>query len=403
MPKREGDAKVTRNKKWNLAVLLSHPIQYHVPLMRLLAAQDSINLTVFFMTDTGLREKYIEGFGETIKWDVPLLEGYRSRFLRNFSPKPDKSSFWSKFNPGIIRELSTNQFDALIIHSYSSPTEWLALLIAQLQRIPVFFRGEVVLGCPKGWFPPKWLKEILLNLWCRRLSAALAINSAAKRFYEHHGVPTNRLFWAPYCVDNDFWMAKAVELAPNKAKLKKKLGIEPDLPVVLFVAHMRANKRPLDLVHAFERIRTPASLVMVGGGPLYQEVEDYRIKHGLKRVYLFGARNQTELPIYYSIADLFVLPSGPGEVSPLVVNEAMCFGLPVIMTDAIPSACDFVDNAANGYIYRTGQVSELAIRIDEILADEPANRRMGDESKKIIAAWNYGSCAGAISRALAAI
>jgi glycosyltransferase involved in cell wall biosynthesis len=394
--------KESQNQKdsWNIAVLLSHPIQYQVPLMRRLSEHEQIKLAVFFMSDTGLQEKYVKGYGETIKWDIPLLEGYDFRFLPNLSPKANKSSFWSRFNPGIISELRRGHYDALMLHGYSSPTEWLALMVARFSGIPVFFRGEVVWRSPRGWFPPKWLKEIFLRSWCRRIDAALPINSAAKNFYEHYGVSSERMFWAPYAVDNDVWMSKAAELASKKAELKMKLGLAPDLPVILFVAHMRENKRPLDLIAAFERITTPASLLMVGAGPLYREITDYCSQRRIKCVHLPGVKNQTELPTYYTVADVFVLPSGPVEVSPLVVKEAMFFGLPIILSDAIPSATDFVCNGQNGYIYKMGQVDELAARIDAILSDSVVKRQMREESRKKIGAWNYDLSVGAILQSL---
>ena len=371
--------------------------------MRQLAKHEQVKLAVFFMTDTGLREKYVGGYGETIKWDIPLLEGYDSRFLRNFSPRANHDSFWSKFNPGIVSELRRGRFDALLLHGYSSPTEWLALLTARLSRIPVFFRGEVVRRAPAGWFPPKWFKDTLLRSWCKRIDAALPINSAARNFYEHYGVARERIFWAPYAVDNDFWKARAAELTPHKAETKIKLGLEPNLPVILFVAHMRENKRPLDLVKAFERLKTPASLLLVGAGPLHKQVSDYCSQRNLKRVHLTGAKNQTELPEYYSVADVFVLPSGPGEVSPLVVNEAMCFGLPIILSDAIPSAVDFVSQGRNGYIYQMGEVDELAARIDAVISNSEVKQQIGAESRTKINDWNYDSSVGAIMQSLESV
>ena len=56
-------------KKLRLAALLSHPIQYLVPLMRRLAAHPEIELTVYFMSDTGLRARKIAHYGDAIKWD----------------------------------------------------------------------------------------------------------------------------------------------------------------------------------------------------------------------------------------------------------------------------------------------------------------------------------------------
>ncbi len=65
-------------KKVRLAYLVSHPIQYQAPLLRRIAQEPDIDLTVFFGSDFSLRSYQDEGFGVDVKWDVPLLDGYRS-------------------------------------------------------------------------------------------------------------------------------------------------------------------------------------------------------------------------------------------------------------------------------------------------------------------------------------
>jgi len=64
-----------------VAHLISHPIQYYAPLYRELAMRGNIDLTVFFRSDQGLVGRVDPGFGTAVAWDIPLLEGYRSRFL----------------------------------------------------------------------------------------------------------------------------------------------------------------------------------------------------------------------------------------------------------------------------------------------------------------------------------
>src|SRR3984957_18655808 len=77
--------------KVRLAHLVSHPIQYQAPLLRRIAQEPDIDLTVFFGSDFSVRGYQDEGFGVDIKWDVPLLDGYRYEFLpapRNKGTQP---------------------------------------------------------------------------------------------------------------------------------------------------------------------------------------------------------------------------------------------------------------------------------------------------------------------------
>src|ERR1700742_68719 len=78
-----------------LSYLVSHPIQYQAPLLRRIAQEPDIDLTVFFGSDHSVRGYKDEGFGVAVKWDVPLLEGYRPVFL----PKLRDTNTVSPFSP----------------------------------------------------------------------------------------------------------------------------------------------------------------------------------------------------------------------------------------------------------------------------------------------------------------
>src|SRR5258708_21459932 len=64
-----------------LAYLVSHPIQYQAPLLRRIAQEPDIDLTVFYGSDFSVRGYKDEGVGVGGKWDVPLLDGDRYEFL----------------------------------------------------------------------------------------------------------------------------------------------------------------------------------------------------------------------------------------------------------------------------------------------------------------------------------
>ena len=64
-----------------LAAIFSHPIQYFAPLLRELAARPEVDLTVYFCGQRGTVPVLDPDFMQDVVWDVPLLEGYRHRFL----------------------------------------------------------------------------------------------------------------------------------------------------------------------------------------------------------------------------------------------------------------------------------------------------------------------------------
>ena len=92
------------NNKVRLAYLVSHPIQYQAPMLRRISQEPDIDLTVFFGSDFSVRDYKDEGFGVGVKWDVPLLDGYRHEFL----PVLRDNS-----NPGALSPLNYGIFSRL--------------------------------------------------------------------------------------------------------------------------------------------------------------------------------------------------------------------------------------------------------------------------------------------------
>ena len=134
---------------FRLAVLLSHPIQYFAPLWRLLSTIPDLDLTVFYGSRHGIDAAFDAGFAQPVRWDVPLIEGYKTIFLPNASRWPNLHTFGGLWNPSIVQELSQGNYDALIIPGYAYATYLLAMLAAHSTKTPLLMRGESTLLGPR--------------------------------------------------------------------------------------------------------------------------------------------------------------------------------------------------------------------------------------------------------------
>jgi glycosyltransferase involved in cell wall biosynthesis len=375
-------------RRFRLAILASHVIQYQAPLFRMLASQPEIDLCVFFCSDWGAQSYHDKGFGREVKWDVPLLEGYRFEFLPNWSVRPNASRFWGLINPRIVRYLMRREFDAIWVHGWSRCTDWMAMLTAFMFRVPVLVRGEsnLLSAVPSA---KSALKLVILRNLFLRASAFLAIGRYNAEFYRAYRVPQEKIYMVPYAVNNDFFLCQADKLAKHKRELKQELGIAPELPVVLYSGKLVEKKRPLDLLKAIECFSksTRAVLVYVGAGSLEPKLREYVEAKGLPVVFA-GFRNQTELSKWFAIADVFALPSGH-EPWGLVVNEAMCFSLPVVVSDQVGAAGDLIVEGVNGFVFRTGDVRALSGYLERLVSDPPLRARFGQKSREIIEHWSY--------------
>lgn len=373
-----------------LAALTSHPIQYQAPLFREIANRDGINLTVYFCSRRGVEPEIDEGFGEEVVWDIPLLEGYDYEFLPDWSPLGGASSFF-RFNPRILKKLRRGEHDVLWVHGYESLTNVAAILAANRYDISVVFRGEVMPETVEHC-----AKRFVVNKLFECVDAFASIGTPNRRVYEWFGIPEDRIFHAPYSVDNEFFQQQR-ETLPPISKLREEKNIPTDRPVVLFVGKFLKRKRPGLLLDAFVEATEPgeATLLYVGDGDLRHNVEQMSIEYGRSKDVVFaGFVNQSDLPGYYELSDVFVLPS-VRENWGLVINEAMNFGLPIVTTEAVGASEDLV-NEENGAVVTADEQKPLAVAIRKYLNDF---RCPGKISTERISRWSIDSTADGVESA----
>ncbi len=387
---------------YKLAILNTHPIQYFAPLYRRLAQEPDIDLTVYFCSRQGAEEYLDPGFGERIKWDVSLLDGYKNQFLRNLRRLDAVQGFWSLINPGVVSEMRKGRYDALWVNGHNYATYLLAIIAAKILRIPVLMRCETHLQLHRSKLKRAVRQPLMSFLYNQLVTACLPIGECNKQFYKYHGVKEDRLFQVPYAVDNEYFSTQA-EQYRDRSGVKCELGLVQDLPVILFASKLIARKRPMDLLAAFHRVRqlgVPAALVFVGSGEEELSLRNYVRENDLKDVHFFGFRNQSELPKFYSIADVFVLPS-ENEPWGLILNEVMCAALPVLVSREVGASADLVRHYKNGFLFDAGNLKQLADLLLQLLIDPETRARMGERSASIIATWNYEACVQGVRDALA--
>lgn len=375
-----------------LGVLLTHPIQYQSPFLALLS--EKVDLTVFYCSSNG---GYDPGFGSHIIWDRELcIKNAKTIFIRNISPIPSVNTFFGVINPGIISSILRGNFDAFLIHGYSSTTSLLAYMACLFSRTPIFFRGETVLR-PSGILK-RAVKRAFLTLFFFPIQTFFAIGQVSLRFYREFGIPSSKIFLTPYAVDNNFFLTEASHLQ-NKNVLRRELDL-PDLPTLLFCAKLIPRKRPMDLLRAFARLpEGMCSLVFVGDGPLRRELEGHVYRKNIQNVFFKGFQNQSKLPRYYAVSDIFVFPS-EYESFGLTLNEAMCFSLPILCSTGVSGAYDLVRENENGFFFNIGDTEKIAILIQEVINDSPRLIAFGKRSQEIIRNWNYEACVSAVMMAL---
>jgi glycosyltransferase involved in cell wall biosynthesis len=183
-------------------------------------------------------------------------------------------------------------------------------------------------------------------------------------------------------------------------ELRRSFGITDDAPVVLFAGKFDPQKNVGLLLDAFEEVRREhdAWLLLVGDGAMGPEIRE----RAAERVLTPGFLNQSELTHAYAAADVFVLPS-VSETWGLVVNEAMNFGLPVVVSDRVGCGEDLVREGENGFVVAHDDPIALADALRALVGNAELRRRMGARSRELVSSYTITACAdGIVAACLAA-
>jgi glycosyltransferase involved in cell wall biosynthesis len=385
-------------RRARLGIVVTHPIQYQVPLFRELVGRSTVEPFVFFLSEHGLAESFDPGFGRAVKYDVPLLGGYEHRIVRNRSPKPAIGTSWGVFNPSLPTLIRHSRVDALLVHGYSHISHWLAYATAAFSRIPYLLRGESRPDQGDAHSAKMIAKRMLIRPLVQNAGACLAVGEENRKFYSSYGAPSDRIFFAPYSVDTEhFSVAGAVGRARRTSMLQA-LGLNPESPLVLFAAKLQSRKRPVDVVMAMDQLERSANLVVIGDGPLRPDMEELTSRRPWMRT--LGFMNQSKIAEWYGASDLFVLPSDH-EPWGLAVNEAMAAGAVPIVSDTVGCAPDLVTPDV-GWVYATGNIDALTHAIAEGSQPGTLNERRVAAQRRS-AEYGIAATACGIETAVAAV
>jgi len=281
-----------------------------------------------------------------------------------------QASFYFCYQRGLIRWLETWNPDALILEAnfryLSSPA---AIRWMHSRKRPVIGWG---LGAPVDRGPLAALRGNFL----RQFDGMIAYSARGAEQYAACGIPEEKIFVAPNAV-----APAPKEPLPAREPVAETGVPRPTQPFVLFVGRLQARKRIPSLLKACAELPEGLKprLVIVGEGP---ELDNLRSQaQSLYPAAEFpGAKHGEELAAYFRAADLFVLPGTGG----LAVQEAMSYGLPVIVAEGDGTQNDLV-RSVNGWQIPPEDDFALLFALQEALQDVARLRRLGAESYRIVA------------------
>ena len=347
-----------------IAIVATHPIQYHVPWFRALEESGLYDLTVLFGILPDDSQQGI-GFGVRFTWDIPMLEGYTWKKLDNVSESPDLGRFSGCDTPGISRVLKELNPDIVILTGWQSKMLIQAGWAARKLKVPAIMRGESNALRHRQWF-----KRLFHGLYLNRFDGFLTIGKSNRQFYLNNGITADLLYDAPYFVDNARFLASIEGKTLELGKKRQSLSIDPHAFCFVYSGKLEEKKNVVSLMQCFAKlykIKKDVHFLMMGDGELRAELESLIAKFNLP-VTMTGFVNQSEIPSLYAIGNCFLLGSDYGETWGLVVNEAMICGLPAIVSDRVGCGSDLIIEGETGYVYPftdSDKLVELMLKMAE--------------------------------------
>lgn len=342
--------------------------------------------------------------------------------------------FWNVFRRTRrkLRELGVN---VCLLPSYSPAPSLAALLAAKSLGIRAVMMNESHAGTARATGLAACAKRRLVGLF----DAALVGGRPQRRYFASLGLPEHKIFTGYDAVDNDYFAREAEKVRADATAWRHRYG----LPARYFLNLGRfvAKKNLETLIRAYRRFlcaapSTQTHLVLVGSGDqesslrtLCGELRLPVTDHGDTRnqadesappgVHFCGFRQIDENPVFYALADAFILPSIREEWG-LVVNEAMASSLPVVASETAGCAEDLLeagcpegvpDSATadsrirkNGFVFdprSPGALAEILLILD---ANAALREAMGRAGRKHVEKFSCGAfAAGALGASRAAL
>jgi len=369
-------------------ILLTEIISpYRIPVFNEIAQSLQDRFLVLFLGETEKRRRW-KIYKEDIEFHYEILPHIL------WQKKGSNPYF---FNPTILYKLIRHSPDVIITGGYQHPAYFLAMLYAKI------FKKRIILWCESNKYDLRlyhpW-NEFYKRWFARNCDGYIVPGKASLEYLISLGANTEKIWEAPNAVDNDYFSRSCDKYRKDKEAFKLAKGYPKKL--ILYVGRLIEQKGISDLLKAFQILshkQSDLGLLLIGSGEQEKQYMAYCRANNIKNVFFTGFVHQEELPAYYAISDIFVLPTHSDPWG-LVLNEAMASKLPVISSEVAGAAYDLIKEGENGYTYQKGNIEELCEVIENVLN---SNRdAMGIKSYEIIQNFSPQKCAQGFIRAIAA-
>jgi len=312
----------------------------------------------------------------TGKWNIELkdpdiiqVDIIRKRFL------------WvPQFIFKVVKYIRSHEFD--IIHG-NGPKGTLPIILSNKKN---FITTIHDLGPFESKFTKIPLEQLIFKLAVKKAKYIITVSNSSKNGIKHFipRVNINKIFKIYNGINDKF------KPYPKKAReLKNTLNIEG--PVVLYLGRIANYKGVEDIIQAYRIVKKKISNLnlLIAGKPDFKMEKEYlKWKKQYKDIYFLGYIPEEDVPIYYSLADIFINYSFAAEGFGFTPLEALACGTPVICSALTPFKEVLQDNA----IFLPPKSPKLlAIEIENLIEDKNKRIELVENSQYLLKKYTWDS------------
>ncbi len=378
----------------------------------LAVAQITVDVAVFFHRFGPYHRARLEGAGEKLEvtgievsghtseydWDA-VEEGASFRRVCLFPDRYSEDVSVSELTNAIRGALSDISPDVVAVHGWSTRSALAATQVCKRRHIPTIVMSESAAHDAER----SWIRERVKRRVVGLHQSALVGGTPHAAYLQGLGMSERQIFKGYDAVENEYFAKGAEAARRDDESVRAEYGLPERY--VLASARFRPKKNLSGLLEAYTLYRKQTAgegaldLVILGDGPLREEVEAARAEHGLEdSVHLPGFKQYEDLPAYYGLAEFFVHASTTEQWG-LVVNEAMAAGLPVLVSGRCGCAQDLVTDGENGWTFHPEDAAELAELLARMTRAARKEDGMGRASRLIIEEWGPSAFAEGLRNA----
>jgi len=322
-------------------------------------------------------------------WEVDLsyLEYPHEVLFRGNLDKVSKFKLIVK----LLRTLNKENFDIVYLGGYSEFAYWIALLYSKIKK------KTVILEMDSNRYnigKKRFYKVLFKKIFVKLCDYGITYGALSKAYFMFLGMSENRIIIKPNVTDNEYWINEAIKYKNKRLEIIKFEGLKENN--FIYVGRFSKEKNLFFLLKAFYELKQETEsenwgLILLGGGPLEIDLKEFVRNKNIKDVFFIPFKQKEELPKYYSISDVLVLPS-LSETWGIVVNEAMASGLIPVISKRCGALNIITDS--NGFLFEPTEINELIAIMKNIINNEISvgllKKEVGNSVKKFTAESSAG-------------